>query len=325
MDENNLIYTSKDGVLYSKRDDGRYDLELYPIAKKDESFTVSTDVATVDKYALSGNPYVREITIDGSDFEMNTIYALYNLSSMEKITLQGTYKYVYNPSKWVSYCESLNELYLYADLPFSTSIFSGCYNLAQIYIGADVTKVYGGLFGGTEASFHVDEENKNYISYDGVLFSKGSKKTLVKYPSAKAELSYTISEDTEEIMEYAFSGCKYIQEISFRPIKECRIEDNTFVGCTALENLELGGNITYVSGSAIGYSGAAGIKKILIGRSIAEWSYISNLSVFEKLEQIQVEPGNPSYSSVVGILFDQTAKTLIIYPSGKTADTFWVP
>ena len=325
VDENNLTYTSKDGVLYSKRDDGRYDLELYPIAKKDESFTVSTDVATVDKYALSGNPYVREITIDGSDFEMNTIYALYNLSSMEKITLQGTYKYVYNPSNWVSSCESLNELYLYADLPFSTSIFSGCDNLAQIYIGADVTKVYGGLFGGTEASFHVDEENKNYISYDGVLFSKGSKKTLVKYPSAKAELSYTISEDTEEIMEYAFSGCKYIQEISFRPIKECRIEDNTFVGCTALENLELGGNITYVSGSAIGYSGAAGIKKILIGRSIAEWSYISNLSEFEKLEQIQVEQGNPSYSSVDGILFDQTGETLILYPSGKTADTYVVP
>lgn len=325
VDENNLIYTSKDGVLYSKRDDGRYDLELYPIAKKDESFTVSTDVATVDKYALSGNPYVREITIDGSDFEMNTIYALYNLSSLEKITLQGTYKYVYNPSNWVSSCESLNELYLYANLPFSTSIFSGCDNLAQIYIGTDVTEVYGGLFGGTEASFHVDEENKNYISYDGVLFSKGSKKTLVKYPSAKAELSYTIPEDTEEIMEYAFSGCKYIREISFRPIKECRIEEDTFVNCTALENLELGGNITYVSGSAIGYSGEAGIKKILIGRSIAEWSYISNLSEFEKLEQIQVEQGNPSYSSVDGILFDQTGETLILYPSGKTADTYVVP
>ncbi|MBS5398378.1 MAG: leucine-rich repeat protein [Lachnospiraceae bacterium] len=325
VDENNLIYTSKDGVLYSKRDDGRYDLELYPIAKKDESFTVSTDVATVDKYALSGNPYVREITIDGSDFEMNTIYALYNLSSMEKITLQGTYKYVYNPSNWVSSCESLNELYLYADLPFSTSIFSRCDNLAQIYIGADVTKVYGGLFGGTEASFHVDEENKNYISYDGVLFSKGSKKTLVKYPSAKAELSYTIPEDTEEIMEYAFSGCKYIQEISFRPINECRIEEDTFVNCTALENLELGGNITYVSGSAIRYSGVAEIKKLLIGRNIAEWSYISDLGEFEKLEQIQVEQGNPSYSSVDGILFDQTGKTLILYPSGKTADTYVVP
>lgn len=325
VDENNLIYTSKDGVLYSKRDDGKYDLELYPIAKKAESFTISTDVATVDKYALSGNPYVREITIDGSDFGMNTVYALYNLSSLEKITLQGTYKYVYNPSRWVSSCESLNELYLYADLPFSSTLFSECDNLTQIYIGADVTKVYGGLFGDTEASFHVDEENENYTSYDGVLFSKGSKKTLVKYPSARADLSYTIPEDTEEIMEYAFSGCKYIQEISFRPINVCRIEDDTFVNCTALENLELGGDITYVSGSAIRYSGAAEIKKILIGRNIAEWSYISNLGEFEKLEQIRVEQGNPSYSSVDGILFDQTGETLILYPSGKTADTYVVP
>lgn len=325
VDENNPYYLSEDGVLYSKGDDGKYVLQLYPVAKKDKSFIVSTDVKSVEKYALSGNSYVREITIDGSDFEMDTVYALYNLSSLEHITLQGTYKYVYNPSNWVSSCESLSKLYLYADLPFSTSIFSKCDNLAQIYIGENVTKVYGGLFGGTEASFHVDEENENYFSYDGVLFSKGSKKTLVKYPSAKLELTYTIPEDTDEIMEYAFSGCKYIQEISFRPINECRIEKDTFVNCNALENLELGGDIIYVSGSAIRYSGAAEIKKILIGRNIAEWSYISDLGEFEKLEQIQVEQGNPSYSSVEGVLFDQTGKTLILYPSGKTADTYVVP
>lgn len=325
VDENNPIYTSKDGVLYSKRDDGRYELESYPVAKKDESFTVSADVALVDKYGLSGNPYLKEITIDGSDFEMDAVDALCNLGSLEKITFQGTYKNAYISGRWVYSCVNLKEVHLYADMPFSTSIFSGCDNLAQIYIGADVTNIYGGLFGNTEAAFHVDEKNENYISYDGVLFSKGSKKILVKYPSAKQELSYTVPEDTEEIREYAFFGCKYIQEISFRPIKECRIEDDTFVGCTALENLELGGNITYVSGSAIRYSGAAGIKKILIGRNIAEWPYIRDLGEFEKLEEIQVEQGNPSYSSADGVLFDQTGETLILYPSGKTEGTYVVP
>ena len=325
VDENNPIYTSKDGVLYSKRDDGRYELESYPVAKQDESFTVSPDVAIVDKYGLSGNPYLKEITIDGSDFEMDTVDALCNLSSLEKITFQGTYKNAYMSSRWVYSCVNLKEVYLYADLPFSTSIFSGCDNLAQIYIGADVTNIYGGLFGNTEAAFHVDEKNENFISYDGVLFSKGSKKILVKYPSAKQELSYTIPEDTEAIGEYAFFGCKYIQGISFRPIKECRIEDDTFVNCTALENLELGGNIIYVSGSAIRYSGAAGIKKIIIGRNIAEWPYIRDLGEFEKLEEIQVEQGNPSYSSADGVLFDQTGETLILYPSGKTEDTYVVP
>ena len=62
----------------------------------------------------------------------------------------------------------------------------------------------------TVNNYYNNEENENYFSYDGVLFSKGSKKTLVKYPSAKLELTYTIPEDTDEIMEYAFSGCKYI-------------------------------------------------------------------------------------------------------------------
>ena len=135
VDENNPIYTSKDGVLYSKRDDGRYELESYPVAKKDESFTVSADVALVDKYGLSGNPYLKEITIDGSDFEMDAVDALYNLSSLEHITLQGTYKYVYNPSNWVSSCESLSKLYLYADLPFSTSIFLNAITLHRFISG----------------------------------------------------------------------------------------------------------------------------------------------------------------------------------------------
>lgn len=323
VNENNPNYLSKDGVLYRKRDDGKYDLQLYPAAKKDKSFTVSTDVKYMRKYALSGNPYVKEITIDGNDFEMNTVSALYNLSSLEKLTFQGTYKYI--SSNCVSSCGSLNELYLNADLPYSSSLFSGCDSLAQIYIGADVTKVYGTLFGDTEAVFIVDDANANYISHDGVLFSKGSKKTLVKYPSAKADTSYIVPEDTEEIMEYAFSNCQYLQEISFRPINECRIGDDTFVNCNALEDLELAENITYVSGSAIRYSGIAGIINLSIGKNIEEWSYISSLYEFPKLKQIQVEQGNPSYSSVDGVLFDQTGKTLILYPSGKTADTYVVP
>lgn len=323
VDENNPYYISEAGVLYCKRDNGKYSLWLYPVAKKDESFIVSTNVKNVSKYALSGNPYIREITIAGNDFEMNTLYALRNLSSLERITLQGTYKYV--SSNFVSSCENLTELYLNADLPNSSSLFSGCDNLAQIYIGADVTKVYGTLFGNIGASFHVDERNENYTSDDGVLFSKGSKKILVKYPSAKEDLSYTVPEDTEEILEDAFFGCKYVQEISFCPVNECQIAADTFVNCIALENLELGGNITYVSGSAIRYTGKAGIINISIGKNIEEWSYISDLGEFPKLEQIQVEQGNPSYSSIDGVLFDRTGKTLILYPAGKTSDTYVVP
>lgn len=323
VDENNPYYFSENGVLYSRRDDGKYNLQLYPVAKKDEIFTVSMDAKGISKYALSGNPYIKEITLDGSDFELNTPYALYNLSSLEKLTLQGTYMSI--SSNCISSCENLTEFYLYGNLPYSSSLFLDCDNLAQIYVGPDVTKIYGQHFGDIGTWFHVDEQNKNYISYDGVLFSKGNQKTLVKYPSAKSELSYTIPDDTEEIAEYAFSSCKYIQEISFRPTNECRIEDNTFVNCDALENLELSGNITYVSGSAIRYSGTPGLITLSIGKKVEEWSYIRDLWEFPKLEQILVEEGNPSYSSVDGILFDYSGKTLILYPAGKTTDNYIVP
>lgn len=323
VDENNSNYASKDGVLYSKREDGKYDLQLYPIAKKEESFTVSTDVKCVKKYAISGNSYLKEIIIDSSDFEMNTLYALYNLGSLEKLTLQGTYKYV--SGNYVSSCENLSELYLYANIESASSLFHKCNSLIQINVGPEVTKISGMLFGEIGASFYVDENNKNYISYDGVLFSKGGKKTLEKYPSNREELSYIVPKDTQEINEYAFFGCQYLKEISFCPIDECRIKDDTFVNCSVLESLELGGNITYVSGSAIRYSGKSEIKNLSIGKNIAEWPYINELSELSELENIQVEQGNPSFSSIEGVLFNETGKTLILYPSGKTADTYIVP
>ena len=47
VDENNPSYLSKDGILYEKRDDGRYNLLLYPVAKNDESFTADTNVDTI--------------------------------------------------------------------------------------------------------------------------------------------------------------------------------------------------------------------------------------------------------------------------------------
>jgi hypothetical protein len=323
VDENNPNYASKDGVIYQKREDGAKDLKLYPVAKKDEQVLISTDIKCVDKYALCGNQYVKEITIDSSDFEKNIVYALHNLPSLEKLSLQGTYKTV--SSNCVSSCENLRELYLYSNVESASSLFNNCDNLTTVFIGPDVSKVSGQLFGDAVASFDVDEKNEYYISYDGVLFKNNESKTLIKYPSGKEEQFYVIPEDTQKIMESAFLRCKYLQKISFFPINECKLEDEIFVNCNALEDLALGGNITYVSAAAIRFSGKNELKNISIGKNIAEWSYINELGELSKLEQIQVEEENPSYRSVDGVLFNKTGKTLILYPSGKTADTYVVP
>lgn len=59
----------------------------------------------------------------------------------------------------------------------------------------------------------VEEGSSNYISIDGVLFTK-DKKMLISYPTAKEGTKYTIPEGVEKIGTYAFNGCSF-SEIVF--------------------------------------------------------------------------------------------------------------
>ena len=61
--------------------------------------------------------------------------------------------------------------------------------------------------------FTVDEENKNYCSVDGVLFTKDMK-TLVCYPPMREGSSYTVPEGVEELGEYAFENCATLTSLT---------------------------------------------------------------------------------------------------------------
>lgn len=319
VDENNPSYLSKDGILYEKRDDGRYNLLLYPVAKNDESFTADTNVDTIKKHSLAGNTYLKEITITGSDISMES-YALRNLDSLEKVTFQGTFKKAYT-SSWICDCINLKEIYLNADLPSSADVISNCGELT-VHIGSSVTAFNADQFGYSVKAYVVEDGNSNYISYDGVLYSEKDKKTLVRYPSAREGVSYVIPDDTETIMAYAFDQCKYIQEIRFSPKQECQIDDRSFNYCQSLETLELSGNITNVSLKGVFL---CNLKTLIIGARIEGWEEPEQLGDISTLESIQVEQGNPVYSSADGILFDKNRQKLLVYPSGKTGTQYTVP
>lgn len=66
----------------------------------------------------------------------------------------------------------------------------------------------------TELTAYRIENNKNFVSVDGVLFT-ADKKTLVAYPSNKQDLAYTIPEGTEFINDYAFSNAMNLSDIKF--------------------------------------------------------------------------------------------------------------
>ena len=142
VSEDNPVYASLDGVLYTK---DMSELLEYPAEKTDKNFEIPNAVRKICREAIETNSYLETITIPASveEIEEGAIFWNYGL------------KYVY-----------------------------------------------------------VDENNKNYVSEDGVLYSKDGRK-LVCYPIGSELNEYTIKEGTEEIFDYAFSAAGNLEQIHF--------------------------------------------------------------------------------------------------------------
>lgn len=64
----------------------------------------------------------------------------------------------------------------------------------------------------------VDDENPNYQSIDGVLYSKDGKK-IIRYAKAKKDTSFDIPDGVTEIGDFAFFGSKNLEIIKKRDKK----------------------------------------------------------------------------------------------------------
>ena len=72
----------------------------------------------------------------------------------------------------------------------------------------------------------VEEGNNSFISDAGVLYDK-SKATLICYPAKKDEKAFVCPESVTTILEFAFDGQQYLEQITFYPALS-RIGDDAF-------------------------------------------------------------------------------------------------
>ena len=108
-----------------------------------------------------------------------------------------------------------------------------------------------------------------------------------------------------------------------------KIGDHAFEGAEKLEAIELT-NVTSIGGLALAYTG---IKTFYIPASLetikddgtddADREMMFCFSGCVNLQSITVDPGNPKYRSVDGVLF--AGNTLLCYPAGKTGSSYAVP
>ena len=199
--------------------------------------------------------------------------------------------------------------------------FYGCSKLTQITIPNSVKSIGNYTFIDCDAliAIHVESGNPAYCSIDGILFNK-EKTTLVRYPTGKPEMTYTIPDGVTNIGDGAFYQCyaltqatlpSSVKSIGSSAFLSCSaltqvnipnsvtsIGDNAFLGCSALTQVNIPNSVTSIGDNA--FLGCYALTQITIPNSvtsIGEWVF----GYCNKLTQVTI--GN-SVESIGSLAFE---------------------
>jgi hypothetical protein len=166
-----------------------------------------------------------------------------------------------------------------------TNIGSGAFEFFYV-VGGAIYPVPSGL-----VAITVDTNNPVYASVNGVLFNK-SQTTFITYPGAKAG-SYTVPNSVSNIEDYAFYYCTGLISVAIGN-SVTSIGNDTFAGCSSVTNITIGNGVTSIG--IFAFNGCT------------------------SLTAITVDVSNSVFSSVDGVLLNQSQTMLIQYPEGKAGN-----
>lgn len=209
-----------------------------------------------------GSVYDNQGTAVISDVKVSVYYS----DTLQKVD----YKYRYLEDGTISitgYTGEGGEVVIPAEIngtpvtEIGSSAFSRNADITSVIIPEGVCKLYNYCFGGTSltsidipstvnyidwdifqdvktlTAINVDENNVNYTSVDGVLFSKDMS-TIVRYPQGKKETSYVIPDSVTEMEIMAFYGCTSLTSVTI-PDGVTEIPASAFQGCSGLTSVTI--------------------------------------------------------------------------------------
>lgn len=184
------------------------------------------------------------------------------------------------------------------------------------------------------------------VSINSITLSEG----ILNIPAGLFQNNTTIKEVTipntvTEIAAYAFSGCIRIEDTITVPdsvimigkgaFQNCRniqhiilsssitrIENDTFSMCYNLEEMIIPENVTYIGGNA--FTRCYQIKTLRIPskvQTIGNWAF----DFMSRLEAFEVDPDNPYFIDVDGVLFTKDMTKLVRMPVNKVLDSYTIP
>ncbi|MDL2223828.1 leucine-rich repeat domain-containing protein [Bacteroidales bacterium OttesenSCG-928-M06] len=163
-------------------------------------------------------------------------------------------------------------------------------------------------------AIHVDADNEEYSSIDGVLFNRAQTKIYV-YPKQKQSTTYTIPATVIEIEANTFLGSKLTEVII--PSGLISIGDFAFAGSLSLSSVVLPASVKKIGGAAF-YS-CISLKEVTIPSGVEE-IIMTAFANCTSLTLFHADDNNLNYSSEDGILFNKDKTRLVCFPGGKAGE-----
>ena len=205
-----IIFSDSVKVIDNSAFYGCESLEYVYIGKGLKKFDYNDEFSSEHENIFSLCKNLQKITVDSGNknFATDKYGALCTADMKNIITLpanSNTEKYVINDS-----------------VTCILSCFKNCVNLKKLHIGSSVEYVNVGVadtetivgFAGCISleEITVSEKNENYISVDGVLYSK-DKSELCLYPANKPGEEFIIPDSVEQVGDFAFLGNRTLKRI----------------------------------------------------------------------------------------------------------------
>lgn len=307
VDSNNKKFSSIGGVLFSK---DKTTLVIFPRGRNGK-YIIPNGVINVGDEAFRECRGLSEIEFSKSlvkigDFAFKDCFNLTIVIiplSVERIGYAS-----FSGCSTLAFIRMPNSLVSIGD-----SAFNDCYSLVEITIPNSVASIGESVFTGclNLKDIQVSQNNNNYISDNGVLFSK-DKTCLKAYPGGKKG-EYIIPNSVKKIAECAFYKCVGLTKCII-PNSVVEIDFCAFENCLSLIEIVIPNSVKTIGNAS--FYGCSNLKSVKISDSVS-WIGSRVFSKCRNLINFQVDYCNEKYMSEEGVLYSKDGKILVAYPGGR--------
>jgi len=348
VDSLNPVFASLEGVLFNKSQT----MLIQCPAGEAGSYAIPSGVIDVGDWALAYCGRLTSITLPNSvaslgDAAFLQCNSLTNITIPDSVTRLGDDVF--------SGCTSLINITIPASvMSFGTNAFAGCTRLANVTILHGVSLIADTAFSGCSSLTNVTIPD-SVISVGNEVFSGCAALTSITLPNSVSSVgehaffgctsltNIAIPDSVADIGDWAFAGCTNLANVTI-PNSLTLLGDGIFSGCASLTSVTIPDSVTSIgmltfggctsltnmaipdSVSRIGdwvFAGCTSLVSVAIGTSLSSMGenpfYLST-----SLNSITVDASNTAYSSLDGILFNQSQTSLVRYPAGR-AGSYAIP